>query len=121
MKKIKDMMMPEGFYQKLDKGIRFAVRVLHAKGFETCQSCQGGKGHCYNNPTIDLISSGDDSWGFAAISALQDYGIIVTDISLHWSVRNGFPYDRIWRIELANTLEERAEQTPIFIHGYISQ
>lgn len=35
-------MMPDSWYLKLDRGIRFAVRVLHARGFETCQSCQGG-------------------------------------------------------------------------------
>lgn len=111
-------MMPERFYQTLDKGIRFAVRVLHAKGFETCQSCQGGKGHCYREPTIDLISTGDDAWGLAAVSALQDYGISVTDVSITWRIRNGLPCERIWRIQLCQTWEDRANEIPIFIYGY---
>ena len=38
------MLKEEAFYQGLDDGIRFAVRVLHAAGFETCQSCEGGPG-----------------------------------------------------------------------------
>ena len=112
------MMMPEIFYQGLDKGIRFAVRILHAKGLETCQSCQGGRGHAYDHPTIDLIASGNDSWGFAAISALNDYGLPIRDVSLVWNLENGLPYEKLWRITFWKTMENRANEKPFFIHGY---
>ena len=45
---VRNHMMPDEWYQGLDKGIRFAVRVLHAAGIaDTCQSCEGGPGHAY--------------------------------------------------------------------------
>ena len=115
------MMMPDSWYLKLDRGIRFAVRVLHARGFETCQSCQGGRGHCYDQPTIDLNATGDDAWGFAAVAALQDYGIQVMDVSLHWNIRHGLPYDRKWRIQLRQTQVARADERPFFIQGTQAQ
>ena len=113
--------MPESFYQKLDAGIRFPVRVLHAAGgIETCQSCQGGPGHedAYHEPTIDLIASGEDGHGFAAVAALTAYGIDVLDVAIVWSIKNGLPVSRIWRIQLRRTYEDRADEKPLFTHGY---
>jgi hypothetical protein len=83
-------MMPDGWYLRLDAGIRFAVRVLHAAGgVETCQSCQGGQGHAYDRATVDLIASSDDALGFRALAALHEYRLPVRDVSLVWSVRHG--------------------------------
>lgn len=77
-----DVVAPEELYAELDEGIRFAVRVLHAAGFETCQSCQGGKGHSYDRPSIDMVCSDTDAQGFGALAALQAYGLPVDTISL---------------------------------------
>jgi hypothetical protein len=80
---LRDMMMPPDWYEKLDKGIRFPVRVLHAAGgIETCQSCEGGKGHAYEVPSIDFIARGQDSTGFKALAALNDYGLPVREVSI---------------------------------------
>ena len=117
---IHDMMMPEGFYQSLDVGIRFAVRVLHANGhLETCQSCQGGKGHSYDRPTVDMIATADDAAGFGALQALQAYGLPVADIAIIWPVRNGLPYEKLWRITFTETMEARANEIPNFGSGSI--
>jgi hypothetical protein len=111
------MMMSPPFYTKLDEGIRFAVRVLHARGgIETCQSCEGGPGHAYDRPTIDLIAQGDDATGFAALAALQDYGLDVRDVSIVWNIKGGLPYEKIWRITFWNSAPERANEIPIFIY-----
>lgn len=119
---LRDMMMPEEFYQGLDVGIRFAVRVLHATGgIETCQSCQGGKGHSYDRPTIDLIAGGNDSKGFLALSALADYGLPVSNIAILWNVKNGLPYEKMWRITFDHTMENRANEKPIFVWCYRAQ
>lgn len=116
---IRDMMMPEAFYQGLDVGIRFAVRVLHAAGgIETCQSCQGGKGHSYDRPTVDLIASGDDAVGFRALAALIEYGLPVSDVSIVWPVRHGLPYEKLWRVTFTTTTPERADEPLMFVHGY---
>jgi hypothetical protein len=118
----RDMMMPESFYQALDPGIRFAVRVLHAAGHvETCQSCQGGEGHAYDRPTVDLIAGSADAKGFMALSALVDYGLPVADVAILWHIKNGLPYEKLWRITFTKTMESRADEKPIFTYGYRAQ
>lgn len=116
---IRDMMMPESFYQALDAGIRFAVRVLHAAGgIETCQSCQGGKGHSYDRPTVDLIAGHSDAIGFRALAALTDYGLPVADVAILWNIQNGLPYEKLWRITFRKTMEDRANDKTVFVNGY---
>lgn len=117
----RDLMMPEAFYSSLDAGIRVAVRVLHAAGFETCQSCQGGPGHAYDHPTVDLIATGDDANGFGALSALADYGLPVNEVALVWPIRNGTPYEKLWRVTFGASLESRSDERPIFVYGYRAQ
>lgn len=118
---IRTNMQEEAFYQGLDKGIRFPVRALHAAGIETCQSCEGGGEHAYDQPSIDIPTSSDDSRGFAALAALRDYGIDVRDVSLVWPVRNGLPSAKLWRITLRQTYPERADDLPGFVNGYVGQ
>jgi hypothetical protein len=40
------------FEPPLDEGIREFVVILIANGVETFESCEGGRGHCYAEPTI---------------------------------------------------------------------
>lgn len=115
---MRDKMMPEAFYQKIDAGIRFAVRVLHAAGIETCQSCEGGDGHAYHDPTVDLVA--DDGAGLRAVAALSDYGLDVLALAMVWPVRHGLIVDRIWRVTLRRAWPERANEQPGFIHGYVA-
>jgi hypothetical protein len=122
---VRDHMMPEAFYQGLDVGIRFAVRVLHAAGIETCQSCQGGpdqlrpdRGHAYVVPTIDMIAGADDAIGFASLRALQAYGLPVDTLSIVWNISNGLPYEKLWRVTFSKTMADRADETPIFVSCY---
>lgn len=117
--------MTREWYESLDPGIRFAVKVLHAATIETCQSCQGGpdperpdRGHAYPIPTIDMIAGRDDAIGFAAVAALQQYGLPVRDLSIVWNIHNGLPYERLWRVTFWMTMEARADEWPIFIFGY---
>jgi len=118
---IRDVMWPEASYQSLDPGIRFAVRVLHAAGIETCQSCQGGKGHSYDEPTVEMIATGDDAYGFGALAALRGYGLPVAAVAIIWPVRNGLPYEKNWRITFSATMEDRADDKPMFVYGYRAQ
>ena len=118
---IRDKMWPDKSYRDLDRGIRFAVRVLHAAGFDTCQSCEGGKGHAYDQPTVEMVAGGDDALGFGALAALQAYGLPVADISIIWPIRYGTPYEKNWRITFFKTMEDRADEKPIFVYGYRAQ
>ena len=118
---IHDSMQPQSLYQGLDPGIRFAVRVLHAAGIETCQSCQGGAGHAYDQPTVDMVASAADARGFAALHALHAYGLPVAELALVWPIRHGLPYEHLWRVTFSATMESRADERPMFIVGYRAQ
>jgi hypothetical protein len=115
---VRSMTVSEPWYEGLDVGIRFPVKVLHAKGIETGQSCQGGDGHSYDRPTIDLRDGGSRPLGFAALAALEDYGLRVRDISLVWTIDKGIPVDNFWRITLRQAWPERADERPIFEWSY---
>lgn len=108
-------------YDDLDKGIRFAVRLLHAHGIETGQSCEGGEGHSYPTPTIDLLAGPNDAAGFIALGYLHAYGLPVISLSKCWSVFNGEPYEMLWRIEFARAFPERADDELMFVWGYQAQ
>jgi len=107
-------------YAGIDAGVRFAVKVLHAQGIDTCQSCQGGKGHAYPEPSIEMVCGSDDARGFAALSALNAYGLPVQDIAIIWKIHNGMPYEKLWRITFFRTMEDRANDWPVFEYAYRS-
>lgn len=113
-----DNVWPDDSYKGIDAGIRFAVRVLHAAGIDTCSSCQGGKGHSYDQPTVEIVATADDAKGFEALAALQAYGLPVADVAIRWPVRNGLPYDKLWRITFCETMEDRADDKLMRIRSY---
>jgi hypothetical protein len=108
----------DAWYEGIDPGIRYAVRVLHAAGIETSQSCQGGEGHSYEWPTIDLPDGPRDAAGFAALHHLNQHGLGVFAISRVWNVEQGMPYQSVWRVELRCPIEERVDERPMFVWGY---
>jgi len=113
-------MMPDAWYADLDPGIRFAVRVLHAAGgIETSQSCEGGVGHAYPDPTIDLVD--DEGAGLRAVAALTVYGLDVWTLSRVWPIRHGMPCDVLWRVTLRRAWPERADDRPNFVQSYVAQ
>lgn len=110
-------MGPDDWYQMLDPGIRFAVRVLHAHGIETGQSCEGGDGHAYDWPTVDLWGTGNGATGLAAVHYLHEYGLPVRDVAKLWRVEDGLPVEMFWRITFSKPFRERAEEKPMFVWG----
>jgi hypothetical protein len=128
---VRNMMLTEKFYQRLDPGIRFAVRVLHANGFETCQSCAAsgsfgegsgkkkGDKHSYSEPAIDMPINSNDYEIFGALSSLAAYGLPVSNIAIVWNVQtNGLINEKIGRITFWCTMGERADEIPMFIYSY---
>lgn len=108
----------EADYQSLDRGIRFAVRVLHAHGVETGQSCEGGAGHAYFAPTIEFSADADDATGFIALGHLQRYGLPVDSVSIRWHVFRGLPFEKLWHITFWKKMDERADEQPGITWGY---
>lgn len=58
--------MTEELYSALDPAIRDAVRILADAGIETFESCQGGEGHAYPEPTVRF--HGERGEGFKALA-----------------------------------------------------
>lgn len=80
----------------LDLGIRHFVLILRSQGIETCQSCQGGPGHSFLEPTIEFY--GEQAEGPRAVAATITYGLPVANLRREWSVRNGEIHGPIWSI-----------------------
>ena len=51
--------MPRLDPDTLDDGIREIVLLLRKAGYKTFTSCEGGKGHAFQEPTIGLRFKGD--------------------------------------------------------------
>lgn len=69
---------------KLDKGIRLAVERLQACGIETCQSCEGGPGHSYPEPTVEFYGGPEAGW--RAVGACLAYGLPIMTLNRKWDV-----------------------------------
>lgn len=86
----------EALLKVVDRGIRDRMRIMCAGGFETFESCQGGKGHAYPVPTICF--HGNTSEGFRAIAWLRTHGIEPVDLRRYWSIEHGEPHGPHWQI-----------------------
>lgn len=80
----------------IDLGIRHYVLVLRSQGIETCQSCQGGPGHAYLEPTIEFYGGAGE--GPRAVGAALTFGLPVADLRREWNVRDGEMHGPIWTI-----------------------
>lgn len=78
----------------LDDGIRHYVELLQSKGVETCQSCQGGPGHTYLEPTVDF--RGGRGEGLRALGVALTHGLPVSELRRVWSIEDGEPTGPIW-------------------------
>lgn len=95
----------------LDAGIRHYVLVLRSKGIETCQSCQGGPGHTYLEPTIDFV--GGKAEGPRAIAAALAHGLPVSELRRVWRTNDGELEGPIWSMTFdvrADVFLERQEE-----------
>ena len=60
---------------EIDPGIRRAVLVLRSAGIETFESCQGGLGHAFPDPTVKFHGS---AWeGYRALALAMEHGFPV--------------------------------------------
>lgn len=88
---------PDGSVGKgLDPGIRHYVLILRSQGIETCQSCEGGEGHSYPEPTIEFW--GTRAAGLRAVAVAMDYGLPVAELRRVWSMQDHELVGPIWAI-----------------------
>lgn len=80
----------------LDVGIRDAVAILVANGVETFESCEGGPGHSFPEPTIRF--EGQTSEGLRVLSVALENGLPVADLRRTWGVIDGVIHGPWWEM-----------------------
>jgi hypothetical protein len=86
----------EEFDSPLDPGIKHAVETLRAGGIETFESCEGGEGHCYPEPTVRF--HGGRGEGFRAIAVALQHALPVSCLRRIWTVNDGEPTGPHWEM-----------------------
>jgi hypothetical protein len=69
---------------RLDIGIRKAVERLQASGIETFESCEGGDGHAYPEPTVRFYGTPEAGW--RAVGVCLAYGFPVASLRRAWNI-----------------------------------
>lgn len=93
----RDRSAAEKLLDELDPGIREAVARLRDAGIETYESCEGGAGHAFPQPTVRF--AGGPAEGFRAFAAVYGkYGLRVKAIRRCWHIESGELAGPFWEI-----------------------
>jgi len=90
---------PADFDPPLDAGIYTAVVALRRRRVETFESCEGGLGHAYPEPTVRF--HGGSGEGFRALGVAIEEGLRVAELRRVWPVQNKKPTGPWWEITFA--------------------
>ena len=80
----------------IDTGIARAVAALQGAGIETFESCQGGRGHSFTEPTVRF--HGDKSEGFRALAVAIKEGLPTDQLRRVWPLIDGEPTGPCWEL-----------------------
>jgi hypothetical protein len=72
---------------KIDLGIKKAVEILKASGIETFESCEGGDGHAFTEPTIRFHGTPEAGW--RAVAACLAHGLPIQCVRRVWYILDG--------------------------------
>lgn len=101
----------------LDRGISYAVKVLRDGGIETYESCQGGPGHAFTEPTVRFHGVLAD--GPKAFATAMTFGLPVRELRRWWDVRDGELTGPSWELtfwpQRLRRLQREAEQTHLIV------
>ena len=84
------------FNSPLDEGIKRAVHALVDGGIETFESCEGGSGHAFPEPTVRF--HGNHAEGFRALSVAMQAGLRVSELRRVWPVLDQEPTGPCWEL-----------------------
>lgn len=73
-----------GDFRGLDAGIRKAVERFQAEGIETFESCEGGPGHSFPEPTVRFYGTPEAGW--RAVGICLAYGLPIRALRRTWHV-----------------------------------
>lgn len=89
---------------ELDLGVRRAVLILRAGGVETFESCEGGEGHAFPDPTIRFHGG---SWaGYRAFAIAMEHGLPVLHVRYAFTAVNGHLEAPCWEMTFAPSVRE---------------
>lgn len=102
----------------LDRAISYAVKVLRDHGVETFESCEGGAGHTFVEPTIRFFGGKEE--GFRALACALSHELPVAEIRRFWQVIDGEPQGPHWEmtfhpVERLVAIQDRAEETGLIV------
>ncbi len=69
---------------EIDPGIRRFVLILRSGGVDTFESCEGGEGHPFKEPTVRFM--GNTAEGYRAFSVAINYGLPVCKLRRYYQV-----------------------------------
>lgn len=93
---LQDAMVNLRFVPPLDKGIKDIVIALISKGVETFESCEGGIGHSFPEPTVRF--EGTDSEGLRAVSVALENGLPVRRLRRVWGIQDNVLHGPWWEM-----------------------
>lgn len=93
------------FDPPLDPGIEHAVLALREEGVETFESCEGGPGHAYLEPTVRF--HGEPPEGYRALSVALQAGLKVTSLRRIWLVEGAEASGPYWEMTFCLTCPQR--------------
>ena len=83
-------------FDDLDLKIKPIVVLLNENGIKTYESCQGGEGHAFPEPTVRF--HGERSEGFRALAVAQANGLKPAEMRRFWSINDGEPVGPNWEM-----------------------
>jgi hypothetical protein len=88
----------------LDPGVRRYVLALRSAGIETFESCQGGPGHCFPEPTVRF--HGNSVEGYRAFTAAMNHGLPVLSLRRYYQVVDGQLEGPWWEMTFRTTASD---------------
>jgi hypothetical protein len=82
--------------ENIDEGIRSVVELLIKNGVETFESCEGGEGHAFHEPTVRF--HGSHAEGFRVLAVALQHGLKVCELRRYYSVEDGEPVGPRWEM-----------------------
>jgi hypothetical protein len=89
-------MTTEQFDSPLDPGIKDAVETLCAANVETFESCEGGPGHAYPEPTVRF--HGNKAEGLRALAVALNAQLPVMALRRVWPILDREPTGPYWEL-----------------------
>jgi hypothetical protein len=94
----------------LDKGIAAFVEILCKAGVETYESCQGGAGHSFPEPTVRF--HGTEAAGWEALAVAMYHALPVYALRRVWQCRPDGPDGPFWEMTFYRLATAKIRRLP---------